>query len=275
MELVSFQTRFNDRRFKLRLLEPSGADRHLLYRRLMDGAYDRPFLVEDGRRRSLCFALDGCVQSAMAIADPNALISAYTRQMMGFLLFQASPAQILMIGLGGGSLTKYCYRHLPCAQITAVEVEAGVIALRDEFQIPADDGRLQVIHGDGSRFLQHTQTRFDVILVDAFNRSGLAPAVAAPAFLQHAYGALTSHGVLVMNISCVDSGWRKHVRAVKAAFGGNAIHVRVPQDGNTVVLGFKTALDEREIPLVAHRAAYLAQRYGLEFPALLRSVTGG
>lgn len=271
-EFVSLQTRFNARRFRLRLLEPSGTDPQLLYRKLLDGAYDRPFLIEDGKRLSLCFALDGCVQSAMALADPNALISAYTRQMMGFLLFRANPAHILMIGLGGGSLAKYCYRHLPSAQITAVEVNAGVIELRDEFQIPADDDRLRVIHEDGGNFLRHTRTRHDVILVDAYNRRGLPPSVATQGFLECAHRALTAQGVLVMNITCIDPAWRKYVAAVKSAFGGNAIHVRVYGDGNAVVLAFKTAIDAQEFPLISRRASQLKERYGLDFAVLLRSL---
>ena len=41
--------------------------------------------------------------------------------MMGFLLFQPAPARIAMIGLGGGSLAKYCALKLPEADFTAIE----------------------------------------------------------------------------------------------------------------------------------------------------------
>ena len=52
--------------------------------------------------------------------------------MMGFLLFIPSPARILMVGLGGGSLAKFCFRHLPDAAIDVVEINPHVIALRDD-----------------------------------------------------------------------------------------------------------------------------------------------
>jgi spermidine synthase len=55
--------------------------------------------------------------------------------MMGFLLFRHEPREILMFGLGGGSLAKYCHRHLPAARIR-VEIDSDVIAFRDQFAVP-------------------------------------------------------------------------------------------------------------------------------------------
>ena len=39
---------------------------------------------------------------------------------------------MMMIGLGGGSMLKYLHRHLPEADLTAVEINPGVIELRDD-----------------------------------------------------------------------------------------------------------------------------------------------
>ena len=61
----------------------------------------------------------------------------YTRAMMAFLLFNPEPRHVLMIGLGGGSLAKYCHRKLPATRITVLELDHDVIALRAKFGIPA------------------------------------------------------------------------------------------------------------------------------------------
>ena len=97
---------------RVRVLEPTEAASAVLCQRLMSGTYDKPFLVEDGKHRALCFTIDGSVQSEMRIDDPDALVNEYTRKMMGFLLFCPEPRRVLMIGLGGGSLVKFCSRHL-------------------------------------------------------------------------------------------------------------------------------------------------------------------
>ena len=57
---------------------------------------------------------------------------------------------------GGGSLAKFCYRHLPDTCITVVEINPHVIALRDEFKVPPDDRRFRVVEADGVHFAAHT-----------------------------------------------------------------------------------------------------------------------
>ena len=42
------------------------------------------------------------IQSAMRLSRPWDLELAYTRAMMGFLMFNSTPQDVLMIGLGGG-----------------------------------------------------------------------------------------------------------------------------------------------------------------------------
>src|SRR6185369_6747562 len=100
-------------------------------------------------------------QSSMLDDRPDELQVDYTRTMMGFLLLEPEPREIAMIGLGGGSLAKFCHRHLRSARITAVENNPGVIALRNEFAIPADDERLSVVAEDGAAFVRERAGRFD------------------------------------------------------------------------------------------------------------------
>ena len=155
----------------LRLLEPSDSCRRSLWERLFAGTYDKPFILDSGQWRFLHFDLDA-VQSAMSLQDPHKLSLAYTRKMMAFLLFNHAPARIFLLGLGGGSLAKFCYRRLPRAAVTAVEVNPDVISLREEFSIPRDDSRFRVIRADGAHYLAHLRRSKDVILADACNRSG-------------------------------------------------------------------------------------------------------
>src|SRR3546814_8125175 len=74
----------------------------------------------------------------MSITEPNRLLLEYTQAMMGFLLFNASPGTIEIIGLGGGSLAKYCHAYLPSSNIRAVEIDEHVMAMAGQFCIPAD-----------------------------------------------------------------------------------------------------------------------------------------
>src|SRR3546814_14635441 len=86
----------------------------------------------------------------MRIDDPDRLILDYTRRMMGFLLFNPSPRAIEIIGLGGGSLAKYCHRYLPDTSIVAVEIDPEVIAVREQFFMPRERDRFEFDVGDGA-----------------------------------------------------------------------------------------------------------------------------
>ena len=60
------------------------------------------------------------IQSAMRLSAPDRLELAYTRAMMAFLLFAPAPRDILMVGLGGGSIARFVYERLPRTRITGV-----------------------------------------------------------------------------------------------------------------------------------------------------------
>ena len=68
------------------------------------------------------------IQSRMRITRPWDLELAYTRAMMACLMFVPHPQDVLMIGLGGGSLAKFIRRHRPEVRVTAVEIDPRVIA---------------------------------------------------------------------------------------------------------------------------------------------------
>src|SRR5690348_16654025 len=145
--------------------------------------------------------------------DPDALCLAYTRKMMAFLLFNEEPRRILLLGLGGGSLAKFCYRHLPAASITAIEIDPYVLALRTEFQVPPDNERFRVMQGDGAAYIGRTPggMRQDVILVDACDRNGLSATLASPDLYANLRRWLSVHGVLVMNVCGEDIDVENHL----------------------------------------------------------------
>lgn len=159
----------------------------------------KPFVFDHDGMRTLHLD-ERFIQSAMHIAAPNDLLLSYTKAMMAFLLVRPEPRHILMIGLGGGSLAKYCYHHLQTSRITVLEVDQDVIALRDEFAIPDDDARFQIIHADAYAYLRHMQHTVDVIVHDGFDADGLAPALCTEAFYGVCERALDSKGVLVSNL---------------------------------------------------------------------------
>ena len=244
-----------------------------LCKRLVEDRYNKPFLVENRTTRSLCFGINGDVQSEMYLSEPETLVNAYTRKMMGFLLFRRRPRDVIMIGLGGGSLTKYCHRHLPTTRLTIVEIDAGVIALRSHFEIPPDDYRLRVISADGSAYIAQmarTKQSADVLLVDAFDRNGIAASVTTRTFLKDARSALTPYGVFVMNIVADEVSCKRFIKEIRSVFGDPVIAVAVGSGSNVVVFAGRALRNQRRLLAAARYAKHIEGRLGLRFPTLLR-----
>jgi len=178
-----------------------------------------PLVTTRGDRRTLEFA-PGDVQSEMRLSRPWALVLAYTRAMMCFALFVPRPRHIVMVGLGGGSLAKFCYRAFPDARITVIELRADVIALRAQFCVPPDDARFQVVHADASGWLAAMPASSDVILLDGFDAAGLPPALSSAAFYADCRRALRPGGVLVANMFNYDPAWQAMLARLDAVFSG-------------------------------------------------------
>ncbi len=253
----------------LRLLEPADSCQRSLWERLFDGTYDKPFIIDSGQFRSLHFDLDA-VQSAMCLKDPDQLSLAYTRKMMAFLLFNHAPARILLVGLGGGSLAKFCYRRLPRTAVTAVEVNSDVITLREEFRIPPDDDRFRVIRADGANYLAHLGRSKDVIVADACDRAGIAPQLDAIEFYQHAYRSLAQSGVFVSNMCGDIRNCTLHLSKICDVFEDNVLTLPVAAHGNVIVFAFKGRRPEIDWEKLELAGVRLKRRFSLDFPRFVR-----
>ena len=153
---------------------------------------------EDGVR-SLHLGGDA-IQSSIRLDRPDELALDYTRAMMAFLLFQPLPQEVLMIGLGGGSMARYIHQRMPATHTTVVEINAKVLAVaRSMFHFPPDDARLTVEIADGADYVCDHAGSADALLVDGFDDGKQPAALCTQAFYDAAYAALRSGGVMAVN----------------------------------------------------------------------------
>ncbi|WP_175810948.1 spermidine synthase [Burkholderia cepacia] len=201
----------------------------------------RPYVLETRHAISLHFD-HRATQSFMSLRTPDKLAFGYTRTMMGSLLLHPAIKYICMIGLGGGSLAKFCYRHLPDVAIDAIEINPEVIALRDVFRIPADDTRLKVICADGAEYVTREDVRTDLILLDAFVAEGMPSQCADIAFFAACRERLSDSGVLAINLADDDLSLPIHIERLSAVFGSSYAVVRCDDDSNFVAFAWKGPL---------------------------------
>lgn len=226
----------------------------------------KPYLTEKDGILALRFD-DLSVQSEMSIDDPDELVIAYTRTMMCFLLLNPSPAHVAMIGLGGGSLAKYCYRFLPGADITVVEIDPDVIALRNEFAIPADDGRFRVLPGDGAAWVSDATCQPDVLMADGFDTDGLPAQLGSQRFYDDCYAALTDNGIMVANLWHGYPHYDEYLTRIGNSFGGNVAIMDGGDDFNKIILAVKNTVFPPAPSAIRHHANLLGRSHPLNFQA--------
>lgn len=207
------------------------------------------------------------VQSSMRISAPNDLELAYTRSMMGFLLFHPDPVRFMMIGLGGGSLAKYVYHRMPAAHITAVELNPQVVAAaRAYFFLPDEDARFEVVIAEGGEYVANHPDSCDVLMVDGFDGVSLADSLITQRFYDDCAAALSERGILAVNLWGSDKNLDIYLQRIETSFGGLTLCLPSEKHGNVAVFGFKRSPGNPRWDDLRQRARELEQVYGLEFP---------
>jgi spermidine synthase len=208
----------------------------------------------------------GAIQSAMCVKRPWDLELAYTRAMMAFLLFKPAPQEVLMIGLGGGSLAKFIRKHRPAATTTAVEISPQVVAAaRSHFELPADDDRLQVRIEDGAVYVPAHPDSADVILLDGFDAGNQVETLATLEFYLACKRALRPGGVLVVNLWGRDSSFVTYFSRLVSAFEGRLAWLPVMNKTNVVVFGMQG--ERYPEHWRGEDLAQLGTKWGLDFAA--------
>ncbi|CAN7401812.1 hypothetical protein RugamoR1_27220 [Rugamonas sp. R1(2021)] len=229
----------------------------------MTSSANRPQVRTRGDKRSLEFQ-PGMIQSEMRLSRPDDLVLSYARAMMCFVLFHPKPEHIVMVGLGGGSLAKFCYRYLPHSRITVLELRADVIALRDQFAIPRDNARFRIIEADATEYMAGLAGVADVLLVDGFDEQGLPPALGSAAFYADCRRALRPGGVMAANIFSYDPNYGPMLRRLRQAFQGRICWFHGIAGNNRILFAVKGG---QPSPALAMQRK-VARSHGLALPLL-------
>ncbi|SCY29869.1 polyamine aminopropyltransferase [Nitrosospira sp. Nsp13] len=216
------------------------------------------------------------VQSAMRLAAPNDLELIYTRCMMGFMLFHPNPENILMIGLGGGSLAKFVYHRLPRTKTTVIEINPQIVAMaRNYFFVPDDDERLQVIIAEGEGYVASHPASADVLMIDGFDDGCQVSSLCSQDFYNRARETLKKKGVLVVNLLSRDKGLQEYLRRIENSFDGHVIVMTAEARGNLIAFAFKQNPAKPAWEELTERAKKLETEFALPFQEYVKKLRRG
>jgi spermidine synthase len=209
------------------------------------------------------------IQGSMLVEAPNSLVHEYIQRMMAWLLFvepeSVPKRQALQLGLGAGSLTKFCHKELRM-KTTAIELNPQVLhACRGWFKLPADNARMQVVLGDAAGEIREDRWigAVDALQVDLYDEEAAAPVLDSAEFYADCRNTLTDEGCMTVNLFGRTSSYQKSVDKMSSAFGADAIWAfKSTREGNTVVLAQRTPSRPKR-SVMSERADIIKDQWGL------------
>ena len=214
-------------------------------------------------------------QSTMLLSDPNRLHSFYARAMMALLLFNDSPKEVLMIGLGGGTIAKFLLHQFSDCHLKVVEYRSSVLKVaRSHFGLPFDP-RLKIKIGCGAQHvLQQSRSQdalYDLIMIDAYDYAGMAPEVSSELFFDNCRTLLSKQGLLAINLWGTDKALFKQVTwNLGRVFEWRILFLPVRSRGNIIGFAFGKDFAKPSMKDLSEKAIQLEQQYQLEFPTFLK-----
>jgi spermidine synthase len=238
--------------------------------------HETPTISEGGGIRYLHFGTEW-VQGAMWVSKPTHLVLEYTAQMMAWLLFLEPPRgqAIGLLGLGAGSLARFCLKHTH-SRLWVVEWNPMVTSACElYFKLPRPD-RLLIEHADAGLWvadLAHHES-CAVLMVDLYDGQAAGPVRDSLEFYQNCHSALGDVGIMTVNLFGAHASFEKNIRRISQAFGGRLVCLPQIDAGNQVVLAFKGPTIQVQIERLLSRAEVVESQYGLPAKKWARSLLG-
>jgi spermidine synthase len=228
-------------------------------------------IYDEGDTRALYFG-GKFLQSSMSLSAPFSLSLPYTHFMMFTLLLKAELQNVLLIGLGAGSMVRFLHHHFPGCTIDAVDHSSHIIKLaKGYFQLPENE-QVQIHCCDGYSFLADTRNthQYDLILVDAFDEQGMSENIYTDRFFRLCTAALCDDGILSCNVW---SGIPKKIAEISKGLDQSfteKIILPVPNRGNIIHNRMNFPVLWSAILKESSELRQMEKRFGINFQEIVK-----
>ena len=213
------------------------------------------------------------IQSAMRLSAPDSIELDYVRAMMAFLLFCPEPRDILMVGLGGGSMARFVHARMRGTRVTVAEINPGVVTVaRKYFRFPEEDERLAIVIGEGAKEVARRPAGSDVLAVDGFVNGRVAKSLCTRTFYESAFAALRPRGVMVANFMADDARLERHCARIQRAFGRAPVLLLAEEEDNLIAFAVKGGPSRLAWARLKTRARDARAKLGLGLDASLAAL---
>ena len=241
--------------------------------------YQNILVIDDGTMRCLQFSVrkDQRNQSCRDASAPRRMVFPYTRMMLATLLLDPSPRRVLIVGLGGGTLPTAIAELYPDAHVDVVEIDPAVTSVAKRYFDFAPGPNVHVFEQDARVWTKRAlvePTRYDLVMLDAFNGDYIPEHLMTREFLEEARGLLTDDGTLAANTFSFSRLYDSESVTYASVFG-TFFNFKVAGTQNRVIIASRAALpDPATLDAIAQRLTAALAPYGVpigSYPGQLKT----
>ncbi|MDP7111208.1 MAG: fused MFS/spermidine synthase [Myxococcota bacterium] len=200
--------------------------------------FERVVVVDEGGQRFLRFgSLTGDDQTVLDLARPDIPVLEYIpRTGFGMALLDA-PDRALVIGLGGGSTTRFWHGIYPAMRIDSVEIDPLVVAVAFQYFGFPFDLLLPVHVMDGRAWVRESPGEYDLVLLDAYGAGDAPYHLTTLDYYAELRAKLAPGAVVVANMVAEENNTvAAMARTFREAFP-TVYRIETPNDGNVLLIG--------------------------------------
>jgi spermidine synthase len=240
------------------LKRPDGQIAHV------ESEYNDIYIRKRRGELTMSFQLKGWdyTESVTNLRDPDDLSLRYAQTMTIATIYPEELKKILMIGLGGGSISTYFGRFMPEVRIDTVEIDRRVIQVAKTYFGLRETERVRYLDSDGRVFLNRNKELYDLIVVDAYQGGFVPFHLLTKEFHTLVKQRLTPGGAAAFNVHDGTKLYRSTVKTLGEVFP--TLDLYPSGQGETITLVTNSPAPDTEA--LAARAAALQERYGFRFP---------
>ena len=206
-------------------------------------------------------------QTCMDLSDPKKLVFPYVQMSLGGLLLNDNPSNILIVGLGGGSIPVTLTELFPDAEITVVEIDPAVLRVAERFFDFKETQKMKVELVDARVFAKRAGLKgktYDFIILDAFTGDYIPEHLMTAEFLSETQALLSDDGVLVANTFSTSKLYDHESVTYQQVFG-DYLNFKMANTGNRVIIASQKPLPSQfYLRSKAKKFAAILDNYGVD-----------
>ena len=200
------------------------------------------FISKSNNRLMMHFNIENkaAMESARDLLSPESISMRFARLFTYSIAFPKKLDSVLVLGLGGGTVSTYLKKYLNKTSFDVVEIDEKVIGLSKKYFNVVEADNYKIFNKDARLYLNQSQKKYDLILQDTFRGSVTPFHLTTLEFFTKVRSSLTEDGCLAINIprrSEDDKIFASQLSTLKAVFSELLV---LKTGGNHICIGCKS-----------------------------------